>query len=132
MQARKLTGRKRRGCQKNRMHEVAIAQGLLDIAIDSCKKQGFKGIESIKVKIGRASGVVADSLLFAFEALRVGTIAEEAVLTIDEIPVSGFCNICNKHFSVEEAYVLACPLCGSTSFKVETGRELNVDEMEVF
>jgi hydrogenase nickel incorporation protein HypA/HybF len=114
------------------MHEVSIAQGLLDIAINSCKKQGFKGIELIKVKIGRASGVVPDSLLFAFEALKVGTIAEKAVLTIDEIPVSGFCKACSKHFSVDEAYVVACPLCGGTSFDVETGRELNVDEMEVF
>ena len=35
------------------MHEVGIAQSLLDIAIDNCKKQGYKGIESIKVKIGK-------------------------------------------------------------------------------
>jgi len=114
------------------MHEVSIAQGLLEIAIDSCKKQGFSGIELIKVKIGKASGIMPDSLLFAFEALKVGTIAEKAVLTINEIPVSGFCDSCNNNFTVEEAYVLACPLCGDTSFRVETGRELNIDEMEVF
>ena len=35
-----------------------------------------------------------DSLLFAFEAMKVGTIAEKAVLTIEEIPVSGHCNGC--------------------------------------
>ena len=65
---------------------------LLDIAIENCKKQGYKGIESIKVKIGKASGVMPDSLLFAFEAMKIGTMAEKAVLTIDEIPVSGYCN----------------------------------------
>jgi len=27
--------------------------------------------------------------------------------------------------------VIQCPLCGSMSFKVETGRELNIVEMEV-
>ena len=95
-------------------------------------KQGYKGIESIKVKIGKASGVVPDSLLFAFEALKTGTIAEKAVLTILEIPVSGFCENCNKEFTVEEKYVVSCPLCGSESFRVETGRELNIDELEVF
>jgi hydrogenase nickel incorporation protein HypA/HybF len=113
------------------MHEVSIAQGLLEIAIDNCTKQGYKGIELIKVKIGRASGVVPDSLLFAFEVLKVGTIAEKAVLTIEEIPVSGFCTKCNKNFTVAEAFIISCPLCGDTSFRVETGRELNVDEMEV-
>ena len=113
------------------MHEVSIAQGLLDIAINSCTKQGYGRIDSIKVKVGKASGIVPDSLLFAFEALKSGTMADKAVLTIEEIPVSGFCKKCDKKFTVEEAYVISCPVCGGTSFDVETGRELNIDEMEV-
>lgn len=131
MQEKQRMNMRKRGCQKSRMHEVSIAQGMLDIAIDNCKKQGYGSIESIKVKIGRASGVVPDSLHFAFEALKPGTIAEKAVLTIIEVPVSGFCKGCGKHFTVEEKYVLECPLCGDPSFQVETGRELNIDEMEV-
>lgn len=114
------------------MHEVSIAQGLLEIAINSCTKEGYEGIESIRVKIGKASGVMPDSLLFAFEAIKIGTIAEKAVLTIDEIPVGGFCKKCNSNFTVEDAYVIACPLCGNISFQLETGRELNIDEMEVY
>ena len=114
------------------MHEVSIVQGLLDIAIENCKKGGYKGIELIKVKIGKASGVMPDSLLFAFEAMKAGTIAEKAVLVIDEIPVSGICNECKSNFSVDDAYVTACPKCGHMSLTIETGRELNIDEMEVF
>lgn len=114
------------------MHEVSIAQGLLDIVIDNCTKQGYVGIESIRVKIGKASGVMPDSLLFAFEALKIGTIAEKAILTIDEIPVSGFCNSCKTNFTVEEAYVISCPKCGNMSISLESGRELNVYEMEVY
>jgi len=114
------------------MHEVSIAQGLLEIAIENCNKGGYKGIELIKAKIGKASGILPDSLLFAFEALKVGTIAEKAVLVIDEIPVSGICNECKSNFSVDDAYVTACPKCGSISLTIETGRELNIDEMEVF
>ena len=114
------------------MHEVSIAQGLLEIAIENCKKEGYEGIESIKVKIGKASGVLPDSLLFAFETLKIGTIAEKAILTIDEVPVSGYCNNCNSNFTVEDAYVISCPNCGKMSLRIETGRELNVAEMEVF
>ena len=113
------------------MHEVSIAQGMLDIALDYCEKNAHSAIKSITVKIGKAAGVVPDSLQFAFETLKTGTIAEKAVLIIDEIPVSGVCNSCGKHFTVEEAYVIQCPLCGSLSFKAETGRELNIAEMEV-
>ena len=114
------------------MHEVSIAQSLIEIAIDNCIKQGYKGIEVIRVKIGKASGVVSDSLLFAFEALKTGTIAEKAVLIVDEIPVSGFCDSCKMPFTVEEKYVLSCPKCRGVSFRLDTGRELNIDEMEVF
>ncbi|MEW6162007.1 MAG: hydrogenase maturation nickel metallochaperone HypA [Nitrospirota bacterium] len=114
------------------MHEVSIALSLLEIATGYCKREGYKGIESIRVKIGKSSGVMPDALLFAFDAVKIGTIAEKACLTIEEIPISGFCNSCSNNFSVEEAYILFCPRCGDTSFRVETGRELDIYEMEVF
>lgn len=114
------------------MHEVSIALSLLDIAKSYCEKEGYKGIESIGVKIGKASGVMSEALLFAFDAVKIDTIAEKAHLIIDEIPVSGFCNTCNNNFSVVETFVLCCPRCGDTSFRLETGRELDISEMEVF
>jgi hydrogenase nickel incorporation protein HypA/HybF len=114
------------------MHEVSIAQSLLKIAVDNCEKEGYKGIEEIKVKIGRASGIMPDALLFAFDAVKIGTIAEKAILIIDEIPVSGFCEGCSSNFTVEEAFVFSCPKCGNLSIRVETGHELHIYEMEVF
>jgi len=114
------------------MHEVSIARSLLDIVTENCKKNGYKGIESIRVKIGRASAVVPDALFFAFDAMKIGTAAEKARLTIEEIPVGGFCSDCSSDFTVEEAYVLSCPGCGGSSFRIESGRELDIYEMEVF
>ena len=115
------------------MHEVSIAQGLLEIAIDSCRKQGYSGIEFINVKIGKASGVLPDSLLFAFDALKVGTIADKAHLNIEEISVSGVCKSCNTDFTSDESFIItSCPRCDSLDLRIDTGKELNIDEMEVF
>ncbi len=113
------------------MHEVSIAQGMLDIALDYCGKNGYSVIKSITVKIGKAAGVVPDSLLFAFETLKTETIAEKAELIIDHVPVTGTCAGCGERFSVDEAYVIQCPHCGGMSLTIETGRELNISEMEV-
>ena len=113
------------------MHEVSIALSLLEAAEKYCEKEGYKAIESIGVKIGKASGVMSEALLFAFDAVKIGTIAEKASLIIDEIPVSGFCISCNNNFSVKEAFILCCPKCGDTSFRTESGRELDIYEMEV-
>jgi hydrogenase nickel incorporation protein HypA/HybF len=114
------------------MHEVSIALSLLDIAEQHCKKEGYKGIESIVVKIGKASGVMPEALLFAFDAVKHGTLAENAHLKIKEIPVSGYCNSCKNSFSVEETFILCCPKCGDTSFRLDSGRELDVVELDVF
>jgi hydrogenase nickel incorporation protein HypA/HybF len=114
------------------MHEVSIAQSLLKIAVENCKHNGYKRIEAIKVKVGRASGVMPDALLFAFDAVKIGTIAEKAILNIQEVPVSAFCESCKKNFTVDEAFVIDCPMCGNISLRIETGRELYIEEMDVF
>ncbi|MDI6744955.1 MAG: hydrogenase maturation nickel metallochaperone HypA, partial [Thermodesulfovibrionales bacterium] len=82
--------------------------------------------------IGRVSGIMPDALLFAFNALKADTIAAEASVIVDEIPVSGLCGSCGKNFITEEKYVLCCPECSSASFIIKTGRELEIIDMEVF
>jgi len=113
------------------MHEVSIADSLLDISVRECRDKGFTKIGSIKVCIGKASGVMPEALLFAFDAMKAGTLAEGASLIIEEVPVSGHCNTCNTAFTVSEKYVLCCPHCSSESFTVDSGRELNIVELEV-
>lgn len=113
------------------MHELSIAQNLLDIVSDQCLKNGFKEIKSVTVRIGRASGIMTDALNFAFNAIKSDTIAKNASLNIEEIPVSGICKECNFEFAVEEEYVLCCPFCKKSSFVITTGRELDIVDMEV-
>jgi hydrogenase nickel incorporation protein HypA/HybF len=114
------------------MHELSIAESLLEVALENCSSQGFSRIGSIKVLIGKASGLMPDALLFGFNAVKEGTAADQAVLEIEEVPVSGRCNICEKDFTTESVYVLNCPHCEGVSFTIKTGRELMITEMEVF
>ncbi|MEJ2695802.1 MAG: hydrogenase maturation nickel metallochaperone HypA [Candidatus Sulfobium sp.] len=113
------------------MHEASIALSLLEIAAGECNKSGYGRIDSINVKVGRASGVMPDALLFAFDAIKEGSIARNAVLQIEEVPVSGRCSDCRKEFTVDQEYVLSCPLCGGGSFTITAGREMDIIDMEV-
>lgn len=113
------------------MHEVSIALNLIEISTDQCIRNGYGRIESINLKIGRASGIMSDALTFAFEAIKGDSIAAAAVLNIEEIPLTGHCDACNHVFTSEEEYVLCCPACGGTSFKITAGRELDIIDMEV-
>jgi len=114
------------------MHELSIAESLLEVALENCRSQGFSQIGSIKVVIGKASGVMPDALLFGFDAVKEGTIADKAALELEEVPVTGHCNNCGKDFTTEEIYILSCPHCGGISYTLLTGRELMITEMEVF
>ena len=114
------------------MHESSIVLSILDIAEEQCREQGCGAVNSIRVRIGKAAGVLPDSLLFAFDALKENTIAKQAQLIIDVVPVGGKCNGCEKEFDVDgEPYIFACPLCGSSDFVIERGREMEVEDMEM-
>lgn len=120
----------RKKCRSS-MHEVSIADSLLKIAVDECRKSGHGKINNVRVCIGKASGVMPEALLFAFDSLKAETIAEGATLTIEEVPVAGHCNACDKDFTATESFVLCCPQCGSNSYTIHAGRELDIKDLEV-
>jgi len=113
------------------MHELSIAQNIIEIISEQCVKNGHSRIESVNLRIGRASGIMSDALIFAFDAIKADTIAHGAVMHIMEVPVSGHCNDCSGDFIVEEVYILSCPLCGGSSFRVVAGREMDIIDMDV-
>jgi hydrogenase nickel incorporation protein HypA/HybF len=113
------------------VHELSIALSILDIVRDTCAGQGCGRVEKVRVRVGKASGVMPDSLLFSFDCAKSGTPAAEASLEIEEIPVGGHCRDCAADFTVDEKYVMACPLCGGAGFTVESGHELEVVDLEV-
>ncbi|HET6515172.1 MAG TPA: hydrogenase maturation nickel metallochaperone HypA [Thermodesulfovibrionales bacterium] len=113
------------------MHEASIALSILDIIAGKCSAEGYRSVEAVRLRIGRAAGIMPEALLFTFDAAKCDTLARDAKLVIDIIPLGGFCIGCEREFEVEEAYVLNCPLCGSGAFRIEKGYEMEIVEMEV-
>jgi hydrogenase nickel incorporation protein HypA/HybF len=114
------------------MHEASVALSILDIVASKCQEQGCTTVDSITVRIGKAAGVMPESLQFAFEAARESTPARNAKLVIETVPVGGKCNDCKKEFeSPDTSYIVACPLCGSRSFVIDRGREMDIVEIEM-
>ena len=114
------------------MHELSVAQSILDIISEQCGKSGHARIDSVNIRIGRASGVMPDALLFAFDAIKADTaMARDALLQIEEVPVTGLCRDCGSSFIVEEEYILCCPKCKGSSFLITAGREMDIVDMEV-
>lgn len=112
------------------MHEMALAQGILEIVFKTAAEHGATKVTRIKLLIGQMIQVEPDSLTFGFEALSMGSIAEGAHVDIEIVPLIGQCNSCGQQFSIEN-YSFVCPFCNSTSVLLVSGRELAVDYLEV-
>lgn len=112
------------------MHEMALAEGILDIALDYAKKNDARKINEIGLLIGEMSGVEQESLRFSFAMLVKGTIAEDAVLKVKDVPLVGRCSKCGKEFHVDH-YDFWCPACKDGVLKTISGREMQVEYLEV-
>lgn len=113
------------------MHEFSIIDSLISTVLKECRNAGFSKVEKVKISVGKASGAMPEALHFAFDILKKQTIADEASLLIEEIPVAGHCNNCQCAFTTEESFIFACPYCGNNSLKINSGRELDIAEIEV-
>ena len=114
------------------MHEASIALSILDIVQSKCQEEGCSSVDSIRVRIGKAAGILPDSLIFAFDSAKDNTVAKNATLAIESVPVGGTCHDCKKEFTVEDVqYVFSCPHCGSKSFEITSGREMEIVDMEI-
>ncbi|MBR6012548.1 MAG: hydrogenase maturation nickel metallochaperone HypA [Selenomonadaceae bacterium] len=107
------------------MHEAALAENIIKIALDTAEKNHAKKISEIGLKIGDMAGVEVEALNLSFEVLTSGTPAENSKLLIEKIPIRAKCNKCGKIFTLEN-FNFFCPECDGILI-LQSGRELLVD-----
>ena len=113
------------------MHEMGIAQQLMNIAIDAIPEDiENPKIERLNLKIGRLAAVVEHSLTFCFEVITKDTPLEGAQIVIDEIPVRVKCKDCHNEWEVEGP-VFTCPNCQDGEVEMLTGREIEITSIEL-
>ena len=114
------------------MHETSIAIGLLNSLSRLAEKEKAKEITKVRLKIGKLSGIVVDSFVFAFNALKSNyPKLKNTELKIEEVPVKYCCLDCGNKFEVETIYFPECPKCQSVNLKLISGEELEVVNVEI-
>jgi hydrogenase nickel incorporation protein HypA/HybF len=113
------------------MHELSIALSILDVAAEEAERQGGGRVAAIHLRLGPLSGVVKEALLSAYGLAREGTGLGSADLRIEEVPVTAYCPACSATRPLASAWEFICPVCGTPTPQVVTGRELEVVALEV-
>ena len=112
------------------MHEFSLMEGVFAAVCAKAQSAGAGRVLVVRLRIGALTGVVNEALEFAFEALRDGTVAQDARLKIEAVPAACWCARCDREFEPPQ-FTYACPACGEVSRELRRGREVEVVDMEV-
>jgi hydrogenase nickel incorporation protein HypA/HybF len=112
------------------VHELSVCQALLAQVTDIAMNRGASVVMRITIEVGPLSGIEPDLLANAFNTLRSGSCAAEAILSIDSPPIRIRCMSCGAQ-SCAGANRLICPACGEFDTRVESGDELRLCRVEL-
>ena len=113
------------------MHELYLAESILNIVQDYAKRDGFEKVNSVSLSYGQLSCIEPKSLQFGFDVQAKGTLAEGAALEFKIMPAVIHCFSCQKDLEIK-AHAGFCPGCGGEDVILTAGtEELQILEMDV-
>jgi len=112
------------------MHELAIAQSVVEFLEKEQARRGLSGIKAIGLRIGELSDLVPEALEFGFQSITRGTALESVRLEIEKVPLRARCKGCGCEFRVED-YFFLCPECACTAVDVIQGQDTEIAYLEV-
>jgi hydrogenase nickel incorporation protein HypA/HybF len=105
------------------MHELKIAQDVLNIIEQEAKKNRISRVNKFVLRIGKLRQCFSSFLKYIFQIITKETIAEAAEVIIEEIDITACCKKCHTKFIVHKHNYL-CPNCGSGYCEIITGDEI--------
>lgn len=112
------------------MHELAITQNILDIAVNHAQQAGAARVTDLHLVIGQLSSIVDDSVQFYWDIISKGTLCAGATLHFQRIPARLRCQQCGTEYGLERE-LTACPTCQSVRVQVIQGEEFRLESIEV-
>lgn len=112
------------------MHELSIAQAIVESASAYVKKYRKEKVLKIQIQIGSLSGVVKEALEFVFPQACNATPLEGCQLDIVVIKAKIQCSTCGLSFECSEINML-CPACLSFETHIISGKDLTIQTIEM-
>ena len=105
------------------MHEMAMVRSVVDIVLEEAEHAGATEVRDI----------VEDVFESMFAWMCRGTVAEGAVLHLTRVPFTVRCEECGRIFPVNTRCrdTPRCPQCGASHYRLHSGMEFYVNDIEV-
>ena len=126
------------------MHELSLAQSLLDQILSLAQQHNARLVNKVYVTIGPFSGIVVNSFTFGFNALKLDHTATKSTELIVENPAAQYlCLECGKITTptkMTDDHIATlmpqpddgtCSHCGHKSLSPQGGAELILKQLEM-
>lgn len=111
------------------MHEVSLANSLIELIEEQAQSQKFSQVKEITVEIGQLSHVEPQAFMQAFSIAKT-SLMDKAELIILEPEGQAYCFHCQKKVTIQKRGE-PCPDCKSYQLFVQEGTELKLKSLEV-
>ena len=112
------------------MHEMSLAEGILQIVEDTARAHAASRVRAVRLEIGTLSHVEEQALRFCFDVVIRGSVADGARLDVLATPGRAWCMPCGTDVALDRLGD-SCPRCGSYQLQVTQGEEMKVKDIEV-
>ncbi|MBI2428822.1 MAG: hydrogenase maturation nickel metallochaperone HypA [Ignavibacteriales bacterium] len=112
------------------MHEMSLAQDIVASVREHVGTERLRSVTKVRIEIGAASGVVSESLQFAFDAIIQNSSLSAATMESTIIPFVVHCYHCGKDSQNDGGYML-CSECDSSDVAIVSGAELILKQIEL-
>ncbi|HEY5584718.1 MAG TPA: hydrogenase maturation nickel metallochaperone HypA [Ruminiclostridium sp.] len=112
------------------MHEYAVTQSVISLAVEEAYKAGASKILEIRLVVGDLSTIMDESVQMYFDIMSEGTLAEGAKLVFNRVKAEFKCKACGEVF-VKPPKGFDCPICGEMGTPTGVGKEFYIDSLEI-
>jgi len=112
------------------MHELSLCQALIDQVEHIARENEAIAVTSIRVRVGPLSGAEIPLLEHAYPVAAAGTIAQDAELIIETMPVRVRCRSCGAETEAAPNRLL-CGKCGDWHTDLVSGDEMLLASLEL-
>jgi len=102
------------------MHEVGICEGIVAAVL---ARAAGREVSRVRVRAGVQQRIVPESMQQAFRMVAAGTVAADAAVDLEIVPVTLTCIACGFAGDANDPYA-TCSRCGSVDVEAWGGDEL--------
>ena len=119
------------------MHELSMAQAIVDTVIDAAQKNNATEVVEVTIEVGMLTMLNPEQLKFLLDVIVEDTLLADAEIIIEDVPVEIDCRSCdytglaNTDGSDHYLSIVKCPQCDERNVEILTGKECNVKTIKI-